>query len=79
MKVRILQKNSLFYPQFEKEYINIFFKNKLKWVGFKKWYVGSNYPPYTPDYESNAEFSSLVSAENFIQEKLKNRIEVWKK
>jgi hypothetical protein len=73
MNIRIVQKNTLFYPQYEKEYTNIFFKKKLKWVGFKKWYTGSDYPPYSSDYKSKAEFGSLTSAETFIQEELKKK------
>ncbi len=75
METRVLEKNGYFYPQY-RVFINcIFSKDKWVWKNFKKWYAGSDYPPYSFDYQDDAEFGNLESAKKFIEQKLNKNIE----
>lgn len=75
MKTRVLEKDGYFYPQYE-VFINcIFSKDKWDWQNFKKWYTGSDYPPYSAEYEDDAVFDNLESAKKFIEKELNKNIE----
>ncbi len=77
LNTRILQKGTLFYPQYREKYKNIFLRDKERWKTFKVWDKGDFDLigiPSESGYKYCEGFFTKEHCEGFIQKELEKRI-----
>lgn len=77
LNIRILQKGTLFYPQYKEKYRNIFLKKKERWRTFKVWDEGGFDLIGIPSecgYKDCEGFFTKGHCEEFIQKELEKQI-----
>ena len=78
-KLRVIRIKQDYYPQYFKEYRNIFLQKKTKWKNFKRWCEGGNDLIGIPSADEyvHVVFSTKKEAVNYLTSIEKTQKVVW--